>query len=189
MLPHIKNSKAGINRQEPVYTNLFEVYLTVPDVLKGRYDVDEVLLAEQMIKIGGLATLFKGVDTIEQKFMGTTRTYLANKLDDTSHELKLDFNLNLRDATDNYIAKLFVDWRNLGYNPATGETSIKEDYVGPQMRLIIYSRNGAIHTDVVYHDLILKGDLTYLDELDYTSNDPVTFSVSMKSDWADLKMA
>lgn len=77
----------------------------------------------------------------------------------------------------------------MGYNPATGETSIKEDYVAPQMRLIIYSRNGAIHTDVVYHDLILKGDLTYLDELDYTANEPVSFSITLKSDWADLKMA
>lgn len=189
MLPHIKNSKAGINRQEVLHNNLFEVYLTVPEELKGRYDVDEVLIAEQITKLGGLGTLFKGVSTITQTFMGTTRTYLANKLDSTSHELKLDLNLNLRNAVDNYLLKLFVDWRNLGYNPATGETSLKEDYVSPQMRVIIYSRNGAIHTDIVYHDLILSGDLGSLDELDYTANDPVSLTVTLNSDWADVKLA
>ena len=61
-LPHIKNSKAGINREEPMYGNLFEVYFSIPAALQGEVGAEDVnVLTEQVTKIDGLDTLTKSL--------------------------------------------------------------------------------------------------------------------------------
>ena len=74
MLPHIKNSQAGNNRQDPNYKNMFEMYFTIPEALMARFGSDVAVLTEQVQKVTGLGTLDKGPEKVTQKFMGTTRT-------------------------------------------------------------------------------------------------------------------
>lgn len=186
MLPHIKNSQAGNNRQDPIYKNMFEMYFTIPEALMARFGNDVAVLTEQVTKVAGLGTLDKGPETVQQKFMGTTRTYLNSKLDDTSHEITVTLNLNLRNGTDNYIYKLFKAWNNLCYNKATGETTLKEEYCADWFKIVIANRGGDIYRQVLYHDMIMFGGIQGdVDELDYESQDLVKIEVKFKSDWAD----
>jgi hypothetical protein len=186
MLPHIKNSTAGVNRMDPVYQNLFEVYFTIPEALQSQFGSDVAVLTEQVQSIGGLATLDKGPEAGQvQKFMGTDRTYLNSKLDTTSHDLTVKLALNLRNGTDNFVYNLFRAWNNLGYNKATGETTLKTGYVADWMKVVIANRGGDIYRQIIFKDVFINGGLTGFDELNYETADVLILEVKFKSDWAD----
>lgn len=185
MLPHIKNSQAGVNREDPMYKNLFEVYFTLPAALQNQFGSDVAVLSQQVQKIGGLGTLDKGVAVAQQKFMGTDRSYLASKPDGTHHELTVDLAINLRNGTDNYVYKLLRAWNRLGYNMSTGETTLKKDYVADWLKVVVANRAGDIFKEIIYKDIMLAEGLTGFDELDYNSNDIVQMSFKLVSDWAE----
>ena len=189
MLPHIKNSKAGVNKQDPVYQNMFEVYFTIPAALQAQFGNDVAVLTEQVQSVEGLGTLDKGPDVTTQKFMGTTRTYLNSKMDTTSHELTVKIALNLRDGTDNYIYKLLKAWNNLGYNHDTGETTLKVGYTADWFKVVIANRAGDIYREILYKDIMMSGGFEAYNQLDYGNNDLVEASVKFVSDWADDKDA
>ncbi len=185
-LPHIKNSKAGINRQEPVFDNLFEVYFSIPEALAnaGYGGEDITVLTEQVQNVGGLNTLTKSPEKKEQTFMGTTRTYLGSKLDTTSHTISLELALNMRNGTDNYIFKLFREWNALAYDIRTGTRSLKNDHVADFLRVVQFNRNGDIFRDITYHDIQLT-KLEAGDSFDYGSGELQKLSIEFVSDWAD----
>ena len=116
--------------------------------------------------------------------MGTTRTYLAPKLGETSHELTVKLNLNLRNATDNFIYKLFKAWNSLGYNLSTGETTIKNTYVADWLKVSIANRAGDIIRNIVYKDVILGQNQSF-QELNYDTNEPLEIELKFYSDWAE----
>lgn len=182
-LPHITNSEAGRNLYDPSHNCIFEVYFTLPAAIRSEFGQDEALITEHVQKISGLGALDKGPGTVQQKFYGTTRTFVAPKLDDTSAEIKVDLSLNLRNGTDNYIYKLFKAWKNLNYDLETGTIVIKKGYVADWLRIVVANRAGDIIRDIVFKDVMLKDNLEGLDELDYTSNDPQQLSVTFVSDW------
>lgn len=185
MLPHIKNSTAGVNREDPMYKNLFEVYFTIPAALQSTYGNDIAVLTEQVQKVSGLSTLDRGVAVGEQKFLGTTRSYLQSKPESTSHDLTMTITLNLRNGTDNYIYKLLRAWNRLGYDLSTGSTTLKKDYVADWCKIVVANRAGDIFKEIIYKDIMLVEGLSGFDELDYTANDHVELEVKFRSDWAD----
>lgn len=183
-LPHITNSEAGRNLYDPYHNCLFEVYFTLPAAIRAQFGQDEALLTEHVVKIDGLDALDKGPEaSVEQKFQGTTRTYLAPKMDNTSAELTVEFNLNLRNGVDNYIYKVFKAWKNLNYDLETGTIVLKKDYVAEWMRVCVANRAGDVIKEVVFKDIMLSGNVDGLGSLEYSSNDPVNITVKFKSDW------
>lgn len=183
-LPHITNSEAGLNLYDPYHNCLFEVYFTLPAAIRAQFGGDEALLTEHVVKIDGLDALDKGPEaSVEQKFQGTTRTYLAPKMDNTSAELTVEFNLNLRKGVDNYIYKVFKAWKNLNYDLETGTIVLKKDYVAEWMRVCVANRAGDVIKEVIFKDIMLSGNVDGLGSLDYSSNDPVNITVKFKSDW------
>ena len=184
MLPHITNSAAGVNLMDPVHNSLFEVYFTLPAALKQQFGEDEAVLTEHVLSVDGLGTLDKMPETGEQKFMGTSRTFVNPKLDSTSHDLTIKFSLNLRNGVDNYIWKVFKAWSKLIYDLETGSEVLKKDYCADWFKISIGNRTGDIFREIVYHDVMLYGDMSSWATLDYTSNEPLELEVHFKSDWA-----
>ena len=182
-LPHITNSQAGVNRWDYTPSNIFEVYFTLPEALRTDFGQDEALITEHVQKIDGLDALHKTPDTTEQKFMGTTRSFVKGSLDSTTAELSVDFALNLRNGTDNFIYKLFKAWSRLGYNILTGERSLKKDYLADYLRVKVANRAGDVYEDVVFKDIMLNGPVEGIGSYDYNSDDVVTLTVKFKSDW------
>lgn len=81
-LPHLSNSKAGVNKWDPVHVNIFEVSFTLPAALTGtEFENDRALLTEHVKSITGLAALNAAPGVGQQKFMGTDRSYIIPKLD------------------------------------------------------------------------------------------------------------
>ena len=189
MLPHITNSAAGVNRWDPVVNNCFEVYFTVPDAIRAQFGKDEMLLTEHVLSVSGLDALGKAPGTETQKFMGTDRSYIKPKLDSTRAEIEVNLSLNLRNVTDNYIYKLFRAWARLGYDIATGERHLKEDYVADWMKISRANVNGSVYQEVLFKDVIINGDVTGLNELNYDGGEAQTLNVKFVSDWWDETLA
>lgn len=183
-LPHITNSQAGRNKWDPVYKAMFEVYFTIPEALRAKFGRDEQLITEHVLKC-----TFTGIDKgaeagAIQKFMGTTRTYLNSKLDDTSVEIAIDLTLNLREGLDAYIYKLFKEWKNLGYDLSTGATTLKKDYCADWLKVSIANRANDVIRQIVFKDVIMKGGVEGWEEVDYSDGQAlVQLSVKFQSDW------
>lgn len=184
-LPHIRNSQAGVNLYDPAHNCIFEVYFVLPEALRAKFASDEALLTEHVTKVSGLDQLHNAPGTGTQKFMGTDRSYINPKMDSTRIEFSIDFTLNLRNGTDNYIYKLLKAWTRLGYNLATGERHIKKDYCSNWLRIAIANRAGDVYQDVVFKDVMMNGGLDGFSDLDYESTEPIQITAKFVSDWWD----
>lgn len=182
-LPHLQNSTAGRNKFDPVHVNIFEVRFTVPEALRAEFGKDELLLTEHVTKISGLNALNRAPATGTQKFMGTDRTYIMPKLESTRAELEVTFTLNLRDDVDNYIYKLFRAWAGLGYDINTGARALKREYCADWMNIAIANRRGDIFHEIIFKDVMMNGDMTGIDELNYETGEAAEISVKFVSDW------
>ena len=182
-LPHITNSQAGVNRWDPTHSNLFEIFFTLPEDLRADFGQDEALLTEHVKSISGLEALHRTPDTDEQKFMGTSRSYIKPGLDSTRAELEVTFTLNLRNGTDNFIYRLFKAWSRLGYNINTGEKVLKKDYCADWLRVKIANRAGDVYEDVVFKDVMLNGSIDGPNEYSYETLDALELKVKFVSDW------
>lgn len=183
-LPHIQNSQAGRNKFDPVHQNIFEVRFTVPDAIRDQFGKDEVLLTEHVIKITGVGgAINKAPNVQQQKFMGTDRSYIVPKLDNTHAELEMEFTLNLRDDTDNYIYKIFRAWAALGYDVNTGSRALKRDYCADWLNIAVANRAGDIFHEIIFKDVMMNGDLSGYGDFDYETGDACTLSVKFVSDW------
>lgn len=182
-LPHIQNSAAGRNLYDPVHNSLFEVYFTLPEALRADFGQDEALITEHVLSISGLNNLDKGPAIGTQKFMGTTRSFVQPKIDDTSAEIEVKFSLNLRNGIDNYIYKIFKAWKNLNYNLDDGTGVLKKDYCAQWLKISIANRVGDIYREIVFKDVMMSEGLDTTDELTYDGVDAIELTVKFKSDW------
>ena len=186
MLPHITNSEAGRNKYEVLYKNIFEVMFTLPDMVAVDFGSDTALITEHVLSVNGLDQLDKAPEAnVQQSFMGTKRTYLAAGVDDTSAEFTIKLSLNLRNAVDNYIYKIFRAWSKLGYDIETGEkVALKKDYTAPFLQISIGNRVGDIYRRIIFKDVILSKINGGLSDLDYTqSGEAMEMEITLKSDW------
>lgn len=184
-LPHIKNSQAGVNRMDPVHNNIYEVYFTLPEPLRAHFAADEQLITEHVLKVSGLDQLHNAPGTATQKFMGTDRSYIVSKMDSTRIEFSIDFSLNLRNGTDNYIYRLFKAWARLGYDLSTGERHMKTDYCADWLKISIANKRGDIYHQITFKDVMINGGIEGLSDLDYESGEAQQCTVKFVSDWWD----
>lgn len=180
-LPHIQNSVAGRNLYDPVHTNIFEVYFTLPESLATSDKTD--VMTEHVLKISGLDALHAAPAIGQQKFMGTDRSYIQPKMDSTHAEISIDFSLNLDDQNDNYIYNIFRQWLALGYNVSTGERSLKKEYTAKWLKVCIGNRKGDIFQEIVFHDVMIMGGIENFGELNYDTADALQITVKFASDW------
>ena len=107
-LPHIKNVKAARERWDPMHNSIFLVAFTVPYVLAGEYDQDEVQILSQQVKnISGLDSLNETVNITTKKYLGVDVAFTNPIIENTGADITITFNLNLRNISDAYVYKLF----------------------------------------------------------------------------------
>ena len=181
--PHITNSEAGRNKYDPAHKSMYEVYFTLPELLRDRFAQDEALLTEHVQTISGLDALYKGVEADQQKYHGVSVSYLKPTAGDTFAEITVKFSLNLRNGTDNYVYNLFNAWKKLGYNIATGERHLKKDYCADWIHLKVANRIGEVYHDVIMKDVMLVGPVVPSADYDYSADDALELEVKFRTDW------
>ena len=187
-LPHVKNVQSGVNRYDPNHSSIFEVYFTLPEAIKSQFAEDEAILTEQVISVNGIAALMKNTTVGKQRFMGVDVSHSAPVIDETRATITIEFNLNLRNATDNFVLKLFMAWKNLNYNLNDGTRTLKADYVADNLRIAEANRDGTIWRSYVFHDVFL-GEVSGIDSLSYDDNEPRKLSVQFYADYWDDDLA
>lgn len=186
--PHIVNTQAGINKQDPMHSSIFEVYFTLPEAIQSEFKNDEAILTEQVTEVGGLDALQKTTAAGSQKFMGVDVSFLNPVLDNTYAEFTITLNLNLRNVTDAWVLKVFKAWSKLGYDLSDGTRTIMVDYCSDNLRIAEANRDGSIWRNVVFHKVMLVG-VTGLDALNYTTNDARTLQLTFRSDYWEEDLA
>ena len=183
-VPHVRSVTAGRNYYDPVNTAIFEVTFTFPGLISTAMADKVALLTEQVTNVGGLDNLLKTPAAGQQKFFGADVSYLNPTLDNTYADITIDFNLNLRSVTDNYVLDAFMQWRNLNYNLGNGARYLKKDYVAPYIEIKMANRDGTVWRVVKLWDVLLTG-VTGLDGLDITANEAPKLQCTFRSDYWD----
>ena len=88
-LPHIRRTKAGVNKWDPMHDSIFEVYFTLPDGIASEFKEEEAILTEQVISVSGLNALNKTVQAGSQQFFGADASFLNPTFHNTYAELTL----------------------------------------------------------------------------------------------------
>lgn len=140
--PHYKNSKAAMNKFEPVYKSQFEILLTPPPAVGG-WD----LVMENVTKIGGLE-INKQPAGVEQLYKFAKRSFAGGSIADTTIEIELEFEVNLDDANSAYVYKALRKWCDIIYDPLTGRMGIKKDYAGGPLIINFFNKNGDIYRQI-----------------------------------------
>lgn len=183
-VPHVRSVNAGRNYYDPVNTAVFEVEFEFPGLISSALKDNISLLTEQVTNVTGLDNLLKTPAAGQQKFFGADVSYLNPTLDTTYAEITIEFNLNLRSVTDNYVLDAFMQWRNLNYNLGNGARYLKKDYVAPKILIKVANRDGTVWRVVNLWDVMLV-NITGLDGLDITTNESPKLQCTFRSDYWD----
>ena len=184
-LPHITNVQAGMDRWDPMHESIFEIDFTVPYVMQGEYNTDEMLiLSQQVLSVNGLDQLNKTITLYKQKYLGVDVAFFNPILDDTSVDFSITFNLNLRNQIDAYVFKLFKQWLNLIYNMSTGVIPLIAQARSESLKILEANRDGTVWRQVIIKNVIITG-IKGMDKLEYSSSEPRTLEVSFHGDFWD----
>lgn len=187
-LPHVRNVKSGVNRYDPNHSAVFEVYFSLPPAIQGQFAEDEAILTEQVTEVTGLDALQKNTQVGKQRFMGVDVSHSAPVIDETRATITITFNLNLRNVTDNFVLKVLMAWKNLNYSLTDGTRTLKNDYIGDNLRVAEANRDGTIWRSYVFHDVII-GEVTGIDSLNYDDNEPRKITAQFVADYWDDDIA
>ena len=186
-VPHISAIQSGENYWDPVHKSIFEVVIDFPTEISASVNsiVSSTILTQQVTTVQGLDALNKTTAAGSQKFLGVDVSYLNPVMDNTYADLTINFNLNLKNYTDNFVLRAFRIWASLNYDLADGSRAAKADYATAKLRIAEANRNGDVWRSYQFNHVMLTG-VTGLDDLDYTSNDARQLTCTFRSDyWYD----
>lgn len=138
-LPHYKNSRAAQELYEPGYLNLFTVQISLPPGV-GASDEETNLLLENVQKVSGLDSNSFPTGPVSQNYKWAQRRFAGAKPEKTTMDVAMDFEINLNRTPSAYILKTLRKWNDLVYDPLTGRTGLKADYVAPWALITLYDR-------------------------------------------------
>lgn len=138
-LPHWKNSRAAQELYEPVYLNLFTIQIALP-VGVGSTEENTNLLLENTQSITGLVSHSFPTSPVAQQYKWAARRFAGAKPDQTTMDVGITFEVNLDRTPSAYVLKTLRKWCDLVYDPLTGRTGLKADYVAPWMLITMYDR-------------------------------------------------
>ena len=138
-LPHYKNSRAAMELFEPVYTNYFTIQISLPPGIGAEPNETDLLL-ENITKISGLESNSFPTGTVSQKYKWAERRFAKPTPEKTTMDVKLTFEVNLNNNHSAYVVKTLRKWNDLVYDPLTGRTGLKVDYVAPWALITLYDR-------------------------------------------------
>lgn len=190
LVPHIASIRAGYEMMDPVHKSIFEVSFSVPSIIQqmlsdGGHTEDVAYLTQQVVSVSGLDALNKTTGVSSQKFLGVDVSYLNPVMDSTAADITINFNLNLRYATDNWVLRIFRMWGALGYDLSDGSRAIKADYCAPFLTIAEANRNGDVWRSYQFNQVMLTG-VTNIDDLDYSAIEARQLTCTFRSDfWYD----
>lgn len=171
-LSHFRSSRVSSDLMEPIYLNIYTVQISLPAAL-GATEQETNLLLEGVQKVGGLDTN-KNPGAVTQAYKYANRSFAGAKPDNTYIDITLDFEVNLQYGSGgtpgHTVLKTLRKWSDLIYDPLTGRTGLKKDYVAPNMTITQQDREGNPFRQWVFQYIFPITNITPTD-LDYQSTE------------------
>lgn len=186
LLPHYKNSIAGMEQYEPVYQNLFQISIIPPP---GVTIWDKELIIENVIKVGGL-NVEQMPEPVEQTFKGHKRSYAGSYFNKTYVDITVDFEVNLNNDNSMYVYKALRRWTDLVRDPLTGAMTPKLTYASKQslMTIHLYKKNGDIIRTWIFPSIFPNKALPEI-ALNYNEQKIYQASMTFRGDyWEDITL-
>lgn len=183
--PHIRNVQAGNKYYDPMHESIFEVAFSVPTAIAQKFNGKDIaILTEQVTDVSGLDALQKTVAAGTQKFLGVDSSFLQPTHENTYADITINFNLNIRNATDAYVLRIFKEWNKLGYDIQTGARRLMKDYIAPYLTIKEANRDGTIWREAKFQKVMLTS-MTGLETLNYENKDARKLTCVFRTDLWD----
>jgi len=140
-LSHFRNSRASQENFEPIYLNMFTIQIELPAAIGSTQEITNLLL-ENIQQIGGLKSHKFPSSPVSQYYKWAQRRFAGAKPSETTMDLSIDFEVNVDHTPSAYTIKTLRKWCDLVYDPLTGRTGVKADYVAPWVLITMYDRAG-----------------------------------------------
>lgn len=183
---HFRNSKVSMDKDEPLYKNLFTVTLQPPPSLADPNSQETQIVLEGIRSISGLVTQ-PGISSTSQKYKWAERMFAGAAPGQTHLELQITFALNMRPGTtsnDNYTYKFLRRWHDLVYDPLTGRTGIKQEYSAGSMTITMQDRRGVPFWQWICYNVWPSGGLPD-PGLSYDATDLMDAQCTFQCDYFD----
>lgn len=184
-LPHYTNSKASLNKFEPVYQNQFQVFITCPPVIPVPIGLagNGAILNEHVTSVSGIA-VDKNPGDLDQTYKFAKRYYARGKPKETTVDVTIGFTVNLDENNSAYVYKILRQWSDLIYNPLTGAMGLKRDYATGTIVVNLFQKDGTVHKRMVFKDVFPSTPLKDF-QLKYSSDEIYSFDMTFACDHFD----
>lgn len=184
VMPHFRNSTAGVNNWEPVFLNQFDVIISPPKAISGNgYYVD--ILTEQVKNVTGIPEIIP-TGLVEQKYLWATRSYSKPVPESSTANIEISFEVNLNSRNSMYVYEMMRDWAELQFNPAKSMHGTKADYAG-EITVIMYNKVHRVFRQFNFRSTFLSEPFNAM-ELDYLSDEIYVLTVKFRSDaWKEVR--
>ena len=194
-LGHFTNVTTATNMWEPVYKNLFEVQIELPDqVITNLGGEIKSILIENATSVA-LPTYPK-IDTKAQNYKYSTRLYPLTPSSTSLTDQAIKFNLNqwapVKQNENGKVSgrvpvfRAMKDWYDLLWNNETGQLNYKGNLVGTVL-IDQHDKEGLVIRRVIWHNAMLTSFTGWDGELDWTTADIMSLNANFSVDyWEDF---
>ena len=187
-LAHFTNIETAMNLHEPIYKNLFEVRIKLPNALTANNppDIATKLLMENAIKVS--LPIYPDLQVQTQRFKYSTRLYPTTPEETSIKSTEIQFNLN-QDKLSNsvFVFRMLKDWYDLVWNNETGQLSYKRNLMSPMVTIDVHDREGRVIRRINWINVWII-NFTGFEEFDWSTSDiqnPLTAKFAVDY-WNDL---
>lgn len=181
-LPHFTNIASHHEKWEPVYMNLFEIVIILPEAIRALHPEHETLLLENAKKVK--FPTYPKIETSTQNFKYSTRKFLQFP-NSTSTEFDIEFNMNQNDNSQIFTWRMLKDWYDLVWNNEDGSLHYKKNIVS-DIVVHAHDKEGHIIRRVTYYNAQITS-ITGWEDLDWGSSSIASGTANFVADyWEDI---
>jgi len=164
-LPHFTNIQSHNANWEPVYKNLFEVEIFLPELISSRHPNGTKLLMENATS--AKIPTYPSLGVVDQRYKYSTRLYMGFPPTTSLQDVAITFNINQNDNKQMFTFRMIKDWYDLLWNNEDGSSHYKKNALG-SIILYQHDREGEIIRRVTFHNCQMisfndGGDLSWTD--------------------------
>jgi len=162
-LPHFTNIQSHHENWEPVFKNLFEVEIFLPDLIRDRHPNGTQLLMENATK--AKIPTYVALTSTSQRYKYSTRLFVGFPDTTSLTDVAITFNINQNDNKQMFTFRMIKDWYDLIWNNEDGSSHYKKNVLG-SIILYQHDREGEIIRRITFHNCQIlsfgdSGDLTW----------------------------
>jgi len=181
-LPHFSNIQSHNKVWEPVYPNLYEVVIVLPEAIRDLHEDYQTLLLENTTTVS--FPTYPDIGVQEQRFKYSTRKFLLFPTT-TSTEVSIGFNMNQNDNYQVFTFRMMKDWYDLVWNNEDGSVHYKKNIIS-DIVVHAHDKEGHVIRRVTYYNAQLS-NFTGWETLDWSSTDIANLTCKFHADyWEDM---